>query len=168
MTGCPPAGVGLREIEELYRRRYATFLRFALALVGDHELAKEAVQEAFTRAVRRRFELREEGRLDAWVYRTLANHCRDLLRESARRSPVFEVAAQNGAGPEGAAVRAAVAALPERQRLVLFLRHYADLDYETIAAALGIRRGTVAATLNAAHRSLKRSVQEELPKEEIR
>jgi RNA polymerase sigma factor (sigma-70 family) len=57
-------------------------------------------------------------------------------------------------------LRAAVSALPERQRLALFLRHYADLDYEAIAFALGVRRGTVAATLHAAHESLRRTLTE--------
>jgi DNA-directed RNA polymerase specialized sigma24 family protein len=42
----------------------------------------------------------------------------------------------------------------------VFLRYYADLDYEAIAAALGIRRGTVAAALNAAHRKLENSLRE--------
>ena len=50
--------------------------------------------------------------------------------------------------------------LPERQRLVLFLRYFADLPYEAIADALEISPGTVAATLNAAHRSLRRRLQE--------
>ena len=48
-----------------------------------------------------------------------------------------------------------IADLPERQRLVLFLRYYADLDYRQIADALGIRRGTVGATLNQAHAALR-------------
>jgi DNA-directed RNA polymerase specialized sigma24 family protein len=52
--------------------------------------------------------------------------------------------------------------LPERQRLAVFLRYYADLDYASIAAALGIKGGTVAAALNAAHETLRRSLQEAL------
>ena len=40
-------------------------------------------------------------------------------------------------------------------RTVLFLRHYADLDYDQIGAVLGIARGTVAATLNTAHTRLR-------------
>jgi len=60
------------------------------------------------------------------------------------------------------AVRAAVAALPERQRLALFLRYYADLDYAAIAAALGVRRGTVSATLNHAHKTLRAALDEEV------
>jgi RNA polymerase sigma factor (sigma-70 family) len=50
--------------------------------------------------------------------------------------------------------------LPERQRLVLFLRYYADLGYSAIAEALGISPGTVASTLNAAHESLRRNLEE--------
>jgi RNA polymerase sigma-70 factor (ECF subfamily) len=60
------------------------------------------------------------------------------------------------------AVRAAVAALPERQRLALFLRYYADLDYAAIASALGVRRGTVSATLNHAHEALRAALGEEV------
>jgi hypothetical protein len=56
-----------------------------------------------------------------------------------------------------AAVIAAIGALPERQRLVLFLRYYADLDHRGIATALGIRPGTVGAALHEAHRSVRNS-----------
>jgi DNA-directed RNA polymerase specialized sigma24 family protein len=50
--------------------------------------------------------------------------------------------------------------MPDRQRLVLFFRYYADLDYQAIAATLGITPGTVGATLNAAHAALRRSLEE--------
>lgn len=61
-----------------------------------------------------------------------------------------------------AALRVLMGRLPERQRLVLFLRYYADLDYKAIAAALDISPGTVGATLNAAHASLRLRVDEEV------
>jgi RNA polymerase sigma factor (sigma-70 family) len=72
-----------------------------------------------------------------------------------------ELASQNGDPPRGE-LREAVAALPERQRLVAFLRYYADLDYRGIADALGIEPGTVGATLNQLHAALRR-VLEEVP-----
>jgi RNA polymerase sigma factor (sigma-70 family) len=46
-------------------------------------------------------------------------------------------------------------ALPEKERLIVFLRYYADLDYDTIAASLGISAGTVGSALHSAHRSLR-------------
>jgi RNA polymerase sigma-70 factor (ECF subfamily) len=57
-------------------------------------------------------------------------------------------------------VRAAVAALPERQRLMLLLRYYGDLDYKTIAQVTGVRVGTVGAELHAAHASVRRFLKE--------
>ncbi len=65
----------------------------------------------------------------------------------------------NGNAEERRELRAAVAALPDRQRSVLFLRHYADLGYEQIAEVLGIARGTVAATLSQAHASLRQTIE---------
>jgi RNA polymerase sigma factor (sigma-70 family) len=53
-----------------------------------------------------------------------------------------------------------VGRLPERQRLALFLRYYADLDYRTIAAVLGIKEGTVSATVSAAHSSVRHLLEE--------
>jgi len=55
-------------------------------------------------------------------------------------------------------VRTIVYRLPERQRLALFLRYYADLDYATIAGTLGISEGTVAATLHAARSALRHAL----------
>jgi RNA polymerase sigma factor (sigma-70 family) len=49
---------------------------------------------------------------------------------------------------------------PERQRLVVFLRYWADLDYRSIARALEIEVGTVSATLSSAHQTLRRALQE--------
>ena len=116
------------------------------------------MQEAFAHAIRSRFDFRDEGSLEGWIWRTLVNLCADERRSTEPR-PQTEPA-PNGHPAEWPEVRAAVAALPERQRLALFLRHYADLDYEAIATALGVQRGTVAATLHAAHESLRRALPE--------
>jgi DNA-directed RNA polymerase specialized sigma24 family protein len=44
--------------------------------------------------------------------------------------------------------------------LILFLRYYADLDYQQIADALELRRGTVSAALHSAHQTLRRHLEE--------
>jgi RNA polymerase sigma factor (sigma-70 family) len=57
-------------------------------------------------------------------------------------------------------LRSRLAALPERQRLVVFLRYFADLGYSEIAHLLGIEVGTVSATLHAAHVALRSQLEE--------
>jgi RNA polymerase sigma-70 factor (ECF subfamily) len=53
-----------------------------------------------------------------------------------------------------------LARLPERQRVVVFLRYYADLGYRQIAEVLGVQVGTVSAALAAAHKSVRTSLEE--------
>jgi len=150
-------GSATDELERLYRRRYRSFLRVALALLAEREQAHDAVQETFARSLRARRTYRGEGGLEAWVFATLVNVCRDTLR---RADPPAEPVATNGHAEAWPELRAAISVLPERQRLAVFLRYYADLDYDAIAAALGIERGTVAASLHAAHANLRDTLKE--------
>ncbi|MGD0273816.1 MAG: sigma-70 family RNA polymerase sigma factor [Gaiellaceae bacterium] len=151
-------GVTAAALEQLYRDRYPRFLRLALAIVGSREAAADVVQEAFARALRHRSELRSEEALESWLWRTVVNTGRTQSKRGRRHAGLEsaeEIASSNGHAEPWPELRAAVAALPERQRQALFLRHYADLDYEQIGEVLGIARGTVAATLHTAHRSLR-------------
>jgi RNA polymerase sigma-70 factor (ECF subfamily) len=115
------------------------------------------VQETFARSLRASRTYRGEGGLEAWVFATLVNVCRDVVR---RGDPPSEPAATNGHPETFPELRAAIALLPERQRLAVFLRYYADLEYDAIAAALDVERGTVAASLHAAHASLRATLKE--------
>ena len=152
------AGVRVGELELLYRARFPTFLRVATAIARDEELALDAVQDAFAAAIRSRRSFRGDGPLEAWVWRMVVNAARKAQRP-ARELPAEPAA--NGATPaEPTGLRAAIEALPERQRTVLFLRYFADLDYRAIAAALDVSPGTVGSTLNAAHAALRRTLEE--------
>jgi len=150
----------LRALERLYRDKYPSFLRLALAILGQRDAAAEAVQEGFVRALRARGSLRDPERLEPWVWKTVLNVARaHRARPSSELFPAPEGEAGNDHAEEWPELRAAIAALPSRQREVLFLRHYADLDYQQIAGALGISRGTVAATLTQTHAALRRTLE---------
>jgi RNA polymerase sigma-70 factor, ECF subfamily len=155
------SAVQLAELESLYRREYRRFLRVATAILRDETRAVDAVQDAFASAIRRQRQFRGEGPLEAWVWRMVVNAA---LKERGRPRDV-EWTEREIATPivEPTPVAEAIARLPERQRLALFLRYYADLDYESIATALQVSSGTVGATLNAAHTSLRRLLQEVRP-----
>jgi DNA-directed RNA polymerase specialized sigma24 family protein len=79
-----------------------------------------------------------------------------------RRGVVTGSGGGDGSRSDFDALRRRVAALPERQRLAVFLRYYADLEYRAIAEILGIETGTVSATLSAAHAALRPEVEEAL------
>jgi RNA polymerase sigma-70 factor (ECF subfamily) len=152
----------LQEIETLYRRRFAHFVRVATAITADRELALEAVQDAFAAVVKSRRRYRGEGPLEAWVWRAVVNAAQKARLRSVRPIPVEDAdVRRNGHDPAAASeLLPLIALLPERQRLALFLRYFADLDYRSIAAALDVEVGTVSATLSSAHASLRRSLGE--------
>jgi DNA-directed RNA polymerase specialized sigma24 family protein len=144
----------LDELEALYRVKLPEFRRAAAAIAGDRELGRDAVQEAFASAVRRRRGFRGSGTLEAWVWRIVVNAARDARRRQAATSPPQELAT-NGHAPV-----LPLDLLTERQREIVFLHYYADLDYAAIAEALEISAGTVGATLNTARRTLRQALEE--------
>jgi RNA polymerase sigma-70 factor (ECF subfamily) len=152
----------LEDIEALYRSRFPYFLRIATVVAGDEERAREAVQDAFADVIRSRSTFRGEGPVEAWVWRAVLNRARKATWASPPQPYEDEVAQPVNGDRElelGDLV-GLIALLPERQRLAVFLRYYADLDYRAIAAALDVEVGTVSATLSAAHRTLRRALRE--------
>jgi RNA polymerase sigma factor (sigma-70 family) len=157
-------GATVEALESLYRADLPRFVRAAAAIVGDDAAGRDAVQEAFVQAVRKRASYKFEAPLEAWVWRIVINEALALRR---RRAPELEWESESAITPstnhvpeQDATVRAWVASLPERQRLVVFLRYFADLDYQSIATALEVEVGTVSATLATAHAALRRSYEE--------
>jgi RNA polymerase sigma factor (sigma-70 family) len=153
-------GAPIEALEELYRRRYQHFLRLALALVGARESAADVVQDAFARALRSRGDYRGDGSLEAWVWRIVFNVASTHNQRRRPQVPAPEAfTTEDGRAEAWPELRGAVAALPERQRHALFLRHYADLSYDEIGDVLGMARGTVSATLHGAHDSLRKTLE---------
>ena len=153
----------LSEIEAIYRRRGADFLRFALARTGDLEQARDAVQEGFANALRSRRSYRRSGALDAWIARCVINAAHDAWRVQAQQPTAMDDADRAGFATvdvETELVREAVRRLPQRQRDTLFLRFYLGLDYAAIAEALGVEIGTVSAALHSARASLADDLKE--------
>jgi RNA polymerase sigma-70 factor, ECF subfamily len=152
--------IGVGEIEAVYRTRITAFRRVARAITGDAETARDVVQDAFASAIGERRRYRPTGSLEAWIWRIVVNRAISERRRQTRaalRAPVVALDAPTGSGSGEAASRvaAALALLPERQRLAVFLHYYADLDYAAIGVALGITPGTVGASLHSARAALR-------------
>lgn len=156
------SGTTVEAIESLYRSRYPDFVRTATAIANSREAGRDAVHDAFVAALRNRRSFRGEGTLDAWVWpmvvRSAIKRGRPIGEPLADETPDAVWTDRTSGGDEE--IRRAVAALPERQRLMLFLRYYGDLDYQTIAQAAGVRVGTVGAELHAAHATLRQRLKE--------
>jgi RNA polymerase sigma factor (sigma-70 family) len=127
----------------------ATVYRFLLAAVGPDE-ADDCFQETFLSALRAYPRLEHGDLLDRWVLRIASRVAIDHHRAGRRRpAPVERVpdAAVAATEPPDDALRAAVRALPPRQRVAVVLRHVLDRPYEEIAATMGIDRDAARANV---------------------
>jgi RNA polymerase sigma-70 factor (ECF subfamily) len=146
--------------EPLVARYHRPLFRVAARLLGNRDEAEDATQTAFLKAYQALASCDRERRFFSWIYRILVNECLNVLR--ARR-PVEVLpeglAAPGEADPVATAetcrrVRQALLQLPAAQRDVILLRHFAELRYEQIAAALGVPEKTVKSRLFSARQRL--------------
>jgi RNA polymerase sigma-70 factor (sigma-E family) len=150
---------------EFYRAAKDDCLRTVVASTGDREAAEDAVAEAFARAWAGWRTVRQHPAPRAWVVRTALNAnvswWRGRRREAAWLAPLEN--GRPGAGLAGSAadslvdqaIMAALRRLPARQREVVALRIFLDLDTARTAEVLGIAPGTVTAHLARAMATLR-------------
>src|SRR5689334_20015903 len=106
-------------------------------MTGDSEAARDAVQDGFARGLRSLPLGLGPDAAEAWLWRVVTNAARDQRRRAAVRAARASTRDDaRAAEPAADPIAAPLEQLSERQRLVVFLRYYADLSYDQIAAAL--------------------------------
>jgi RNA polymerase sigma-70 factor (sigma-E family) len=159
------ASVPAEAVTALYQAHALGLIRLAVVMLGDRAAAEDVVQEAFCGLYRRWHSLADTGKALSYVRSSVINGCRTVLRRRLRQQGVAAVtgdppgeSAETVAliGEEHRQVLAAVRRLPARQREVLVLRFYLDLDEEETAASMRISRGTVKSTTSRALAALGR------------
>ena len=136
---------------ELFRRHRDRMWAVALRTCGDREIAADAVQDGFLAAFRRADSFRGEAAVTTWLHRIVVNACLDRLRRRRPTTPLPEHDSvetadrrDDHASTEVALdVRAALARLPEGQRVALVLVDMHGMGVAEAADILGVAEGTV-------------------------
>jgi RNA polymerase sigma-70 factor (sigma-E family) len=147
------------EFREFYRVNQDPCLRTVLACVGDRQLAEDLVAEAFTRAWISWQKVSRHPAPRAWIVRTALNTRVSWWRRRGRESAVANVpdiaSPESGETSLDPALLSVLRQLPQRQREVIALRVFLDLDTRATAKTLGIAEGTVTAHLSRAVTTLR-------------
>jgi RNA polymerase sigma-70 factor, ECF subfamily len=161
---------------ELYRHNSRRVLGLCLHLLGKREDAEDATSEVFMKLGTALGRYDDALPFRPWLTGVAAKHCLDRLRRRRREQRLFETerdepaaSGESESSPlaglveeEGrGALAAAIAALPERQRVPLVLRYHGELSYDEIAERLDWTRQRVAVTLFRAKQSLRRALRAE-------
>lgn len=154
-----------------YRSEHPKVLAALVVVSGSAEVAREATDEAFARALARWPRVQQMDSPGGWLYTVALN----LVRRHAHRSAAERRATASSPLPaavsDGAAeLWSVVQSLPPRQRAAVVLRYLLDMKEREIAEVMKVSPGTVASTLAAARRSLAAWLKDERveEREEVR
>lgn len=159
----PAAPEGLAEFCERLRPRLIGMLSLYCADTG---VAEELTQETLARVWVNWDKVRVMSAPSGWTYRVAMNLANSAFRRrSAERRAQQRLLDRGGVPnllphvdpdtPDTLAVRAAVAALPPRQRAVVVLRYYSDLPVEEVARLMSCAEGTVKSLTHRAMQTMR-------------
>ncbi|MBM3811991.1 MAG: RNA polymerase sigma factor [Acidimicrobiia bacterium] len=159
---------------DLLHRHRTPVVNYLYRMVQNEAIAEELAQEAFIRVYQARARYEPAAKFSTWLYRIAThlalNYLRDTRREQLHESldavpsegPRREIA-DSTAGVDQDLIheemlvrlRATIAELPDRQRAVVLMHKYQDMDYRQIADALGTTVSSVKALMFRACASLR-------------
>ena len=144
---------------QLARRYYASMVAIAYSILADHQLAEDAAQEAFARALTSLSKLRKPDKLAPWLAQICRNVAKDMVAAEARQINMEDSCrARDSSGRDDnvEAVRRSIEKLPFLAKEVIVLRYYNGLSYEEISSVLGISKATINGRLTRAKRKMAR------------
>lgn len=164
---------------EVLLQRYKSKIYTSIYLfVKDHALAEDIFQEVFIKIIDtiRKGRYNHEGKFVQWAMRIAYNMCVDYHRRNKRRAhinptedfDIFDVLRLSDDGPETQIMRSEthnrirklVDALPEEQREVVILRHYADMSFKEIASLTRVSINTALGRMRYALINIRKMMSE--------
>ncbi|MBI1391801.1 MAG: RNA polymerase sigma factor [Alphaproteobacteria bacterium] len=154
---------------ELVVRHSDRVMAICYRMLGERAAAEDAAQETFLRLWKSAATWRPTGaKFSTWLYRVASNVCLDRLRVRGREVGEDEAPELADGDPRAderlqateraATVNEALAALPERQRLAITLRHYEGVSNIEAAEIMGVTVEAVESLLGRANRALKEAL----------
>ena len=141
----------------LARRYYASMVAIAYSILADHQLAEDAAQEAFARALTSLSKLRKPDKFAPWLAQICRNVAKDMVAARARPINPRDLSGapdSNSQDDNVEAVRRAIEQLSVSARELIVLRYYNGLSYEEISSVLGVSKPTINGRLTRAKRKM--------------
>lgn len=150
-------------IEQFYQKHKDKLIGYACAFCHDYELAEDAVQESFIKAITRSntFKGRSEPELLSWFYvvikRQLLDHSRKKWRTEPYMESIHDKECRNQLDSD-LEFKEALKSLPDPLSTSVWLRYYLGYNSKEIGEALGVNDATVRSRLKKARELLKKGL----------
>lgn len=142
-------------------------------IVFSHDNADDVLQNTFIKAWLNLDNFEAKSKLSTWLYRIAFNEAIDFLRKEKKMSETVDVDDDNSVantlladdyfdGDEAQAhLQAAIAKLPEVQRVVFNLRYYEEMPYSEMSKLLGTSEGALKASYHIAVKKIRKTLESE-------
>jgi RNA polymerase sigma-70 factor (ECF subfamily) len=160
-----------RAFEELVKKHSRGLLNLVYRYLGDASRAEDVSQDIFVKVYKARMKYEPKAKFSTWLYRIAVNHCLNEIRsrksQPALAAPVNDLLEEpSGENPDSrisraelqAAVKAAIDALPENQRMAVILARYEEMSYDEIARTMDLSLEAVKSVLFRAKENLKEAL----------
>jgi RNA polymerase sigma-70 factor, ECF subfamily len=157
--------------EALVHKHTRAVLNLVYRYLGDASRAEDVAQDVFVKVYRARMKYEPKAKFSTWLYRIAVNHCLNEIRarksQPAVAAPVNDLLEHPSAEDPDArlrqgelreAVKAAIDALPDNQRMAVLLSRYEDMTYDQIAETMGLSLEAVKSVLFRAKENLKQAL----------
>ncbi len=142
---------------KLCQRHYAAMTAIGYSVLDDHQLAEDAAQESFARALVRLRSLKNKAKFAPWLAAICRNVAKDMVASKARHinaKDISQVPESSERDDNSQMIRGAIEQLPANVRELIVLRYYNNLSYEEIGSVLGISKATINGRLTRARRKM--------------
>jgi RNA polymerase sigma factor (sigma-70 family) len=155
--------------DDLLKRFEHAAIKWAYAILGDEELARDALQEASLSAFLHLDQLQDDKAFPAWFRQIVSTACHRLIR---REKPLADLHDHEPIHPDPSHeieeserrenISKAVFELPERERVVAEMFYFADYSQAEIATVLAVPLTTVKKRLQYAREHLRHLIHEDM------
>jgi RNA polymerase sigma factor (sigma-70 family) len=141
-------GLTVERWQELYDRAFPQVYRALVAATLDRERSLDGLHDAFEEGLRH--PPADDRNLEGWLYRVALRKTRRSLLRTFREAFMTELTSDDPTAEvlQRLEVGRLLALLTKRQRAIVVAHYYLGLSQQEIAEALGVRRGTVSATVS--------------------
>jgi len=150
-------GGDIESFGKLCQRYYPAMVAIGYSVLADHQLAEDAVQESFARALVSLRKLKKQTRFAPWLAAICRNVAKDMVATKAKRISTDNFSQAIGSNNHdecGRLIHRAIEQLSVSAKELIVLRYYNGLSYEEIGSVLGISGPSINGRLTRAKRKM--------------
>ena len=131
---------------KLCDKYYNSIAAIAYSVLTDHQLAEDAAQETFLRALKNLKKLKSKEKFGPWLAQICRNVSKDMVKKKLKGIDTQDMSPLSDSGnneQENQAVKQAIGRLSFSDRELIVLRYYNNMSHEQMSSVLGLSKAAI-------------------------